>query len=77
VIVSEPLVPPKQPQTVDEAKAYLGWIAENALTGALDRHRAEAAVKAIAGWIRAEDYSRQIRELRKQITDLQKATKRG
>jgi hypothetical protein len=69
--------PPPQPTTVEDAKAYLGWIADNALTGALDRHRAEAAVKAIQVWIRAEDYGRQIRELRKVITDLQRATKRG
>jgi hypothetical protein len=69
--------PPPQPMTIEEAKTYLGWIADNALTGALDRHRAEAAVKAIQAWIRAEDYARQIRDLRKVISDLQRATKRG
>ena len=56
------LTPPAQPTTIEEAKRYLAWIAENALTGALDRHHAEAAVKAICRWIRAEDYARQIRE---------------
>jgi hypothetical protein len=77
--VAEPasLTPPAQPTNIEEAKAYLGWIADHALLGDLDRHRAEAAVKAIQAWIRAEDYARQIRELRKLITNLQKATKRG
>ena len=71
------LTPPAHPTNVEEAQAYLCWIAENALTGALDRHRAEAAVKAIQAWIRAEDYARQIREHRRIIKDLQRATKSG
>jgi hypothetical protein len=70
--VPAPLTPPAQPTTIEEAKAYLGWIAENALTGTLDRHRAEAAVKAIQAWIRAEDYSRQIREIKRQLVALKK-----
>jgi hypothetical protein len=67
------LTPPAQPTTIEEAKSYLAWIAENALTGALDRHHAEAAVKAISAWIRAEDYARQIREIKKQLAALKKA----
>jgi len=77
VTAPAPLVPPAHPTNVEEAQAYLCWIAEHALTGALDRHRAEAAVKAIQAWIRAEDYARQIREHRRIIKDLQRATKRG
>ncbi|MGH7510025.1 MAG: hypothetical protein ACREMZ_11190 [Gemmatimonadales bacterium] len=70
------LTPPAQPTNIEEAKSYLAWIAENALTGALDRHHAEAAVKAISAWVRAEDYARQIREIKQQLATLKKSEQR-
>lgn len=71
-----PLEIPTDPETIEDARKYLAWLARSALTGQLEPRQVEAANKALLTWIKAEDYARQIRELRKMITDLQKTVKR-
>lgn len=71
-----PLEIPADPETIEDARKYLAWLARSALTGQIEPRQVEAANKALLTWIKAEDYARQIRELRKMITDLQKTVKR-
>lgn len=69
-----PLAFPAQPTTLDEAKAYLAWIADHALRGLISKDAALGATKALDSWMRAENFAREIRELKKQIAALAKAT---
>jgi hypothetical protein len=73
--MTQPLEFPAQPQTLDEAKAYLAWIADNALRGFVDNRQAVAATRALDSWMRAEGYASQITALTKQVKALQKTAK--
>ena len=69
---SSALAFPAQPATLDDAKAYLTWVADHALRGLIGRDQAFGATKAIEAWLRVENFAREIRELRRQITALGK-----
>lgn len=71
---------PTPPTNIIEAKAYLVWIADNALRGLLAATAARTATATIKEWIAAEGYSAQIRDATKRIEQLQQAdaaTKKG
>lgn len=70
-----PLDPPADPKTIEDAREYLSWIARQSISGALGHNQAQAATRAIMSWVKAEDYARQIRDIKKQIADLKKAEK--
>lgn len=67
---------PAPPTTLAEARAFLSWVADAALRGIIGKDQALGATKACAEWTRVEGYVKQIADLRRQITQLQKTVKR-
>lgn len=64
---------PTPPTNIAQAKAYLAWIADNALRGLLPPAAARTATATIKEWIAAEGYNARIRELTRTIEQLQRA----